>query len=110
MRGKILTAAFAGLLFASGGAMAADTGKQSYCINDHADFYPYKEGQNCRSGYQIGDGNCRLKDGSVVAVNKAECTGRGGEVALPAPAALVTGDADPKKPVHPQPLTVQNPK
>jgi hypothetical protein len=33
-----------------------------------------------------------------------------GDLALPSPAARLTGEGDPKKPAKPEPLTVQNPK
>lgn len=87
---------------------AAD--KQSYCVSAKADFYPYQDGQTCRPGYQIAGGNCRLQDARMVAVTKAECARQGGEVALPAPAARLTGESDPKAPNTAKPLTVQNPK
>ena len=93
-------------------AGAADTAqdKQSYCINDKADFYPYEDGQTCRKGYQIAGGNCRLKDGRMIAVAKAECARMAGDVALPAPAARLTGETETNATPKAKPLTVLNPK
>ena len=42
----------------------------AHCVNRSADFYPYT-GEPCKSGYQIGSGNCRKTDGHVVAVKKS---------------------------------------
>jgi hypothetical protein len=36
-------------------------------VNRDADFYPYT-GEPCKSGYQLGSGNCRKTDGRMVAV------------------------------------------
>lgn len=91
-------------------ARAAETDKQSYCVNGAAEFYPYVDGQACRKGYQIAGGNCRLQDARVVAVSKAECARMAGDVVLPLPAARLTGDGDPKQPATAKPLTVTNPK
>lgn len=91
-------------------ADAAANDKPSYCVNANADFYPYEDGQICRKGYQIAGGNCRLKDSRMIAVAKEECARQGGDVALPMPAARLTGDSDPKVPATAKPLTVQNPK
>ena len=92
-------------------AMAADAvnDKQSYCINANAEFYPYEDGQICRKGYQLAGGNCRLKDGRMIAVAKTECARLAGDLALPVPAARLTGD-DPAALPKARPLTVQNPK
>jgi hypothetical protein len=59
-------------------ASAAQTGAQApsdpqgYCVNRSADFYPYT-GEPCKSGYQLGSGNCRRTDGRMVAVPREEC-------------------------------------
>jgi hypothetical protein len=92
------------------GAADALPDKPSYCINEKADFYPYEDGQTCRKGYQLAGGNCRLKDGRMIAVVKADCAKMAGDVALPVPAARLTGETDPKAPPQAKPLTVQNPK
>jgi hypothetical protein len=36
----------------------APSDPQAYCVNRSADFYPYR-GEPCKSGYQLGSGNCR---------------------------------------------------
>jgi len=111
MRASVLALGVAAAVGLIGPARAASqSGKPSYCVNDQATFYPYVEGQNCRSGYQLADGNCRLPSGEVIAVAKAECSRQAGEVVLPAPAARLTGEQDPKVPPAAKPLTVQNPK
>jgi hypothetical protein len=86
---------------------AATPAKPAYCINDDAEFYPYKSGDNCKKGYQLGEGNCRLKDGDLVAVAKTECVKMGGDVSLPAPAVRLPGepsgaDATLKKEIVPE--------
>ena len=69
-------------------ANAAQTGAQApsdpqgYCVNRSADFYPYT-GEPCKSGYQLGSGNCRKADGRMVAVAKEQCVAMGGLIALP---------------------------
>jgi hypothetical protein len=98
------------LLGVIGVAQAAETEKPAYCVNQAAEFYPYRDGQNCKPGYQLAQGNCRLKDGRMLAIAKDECTRMSGDLALPSPAARLTGEGDPKKPAKPEPLTVQNPK
>ena len=97
---------------ACGASIAAAQGvhdKPSYCVSQQADFYPYQDGQICRKGYQVAAGNCHLKDGTTVAVAKADCARMSGDVALPAPAALLNSDADPKQEPVAKPLTVKNP-
>ena len=47
---------------------------QAYCVNRNADFYPYR-GEPCKSGYQLGSGNCRKTDGRMVAVPREQCAG-----------------------------------
>ena len=69
-------------------ANAAQTGAQApsdpqgYCVNRSADFYPYA-GEPCKSGYQLGSGNCRRTDGRIVAVQREECLAQAGTVELP---------------------------
>src|SRR5215467_11931404 len=49
---------------------------QAYCVNPSADFYPYT-GELCKSGYQLGRGNCRKTDGSMATVPKEQCAAMG---------------------------------
>src|SRR5246127_1209833 len=56
--------------------------RQAYCVNRSADFYPYT-GEPCKSGYQLGSGNCRRTDGVIVAVPREECLAQAGTVELP---------------------------
>ena len=60
----------------------APSDPQAYCVNRSADFYPYR-GEPCKSGYQLGSGNCRKTDGRIVAVPKEQCVGMAGTVELP---------------------------
>src|SRR5262252_8952557 len=55
---------------------------QAYCVNRSADFYPYR-GEPCKSGYQLGSGNCRKNDGRMVAVSKEQCAAMAGTVEIP---------------------------
>jgi hypothetical protein len=55
---------------------------QSYCVNHSADFYPYA-GEPCKSGYQLGSGNCRKTDRRMVAVPREQCVAMGGTIELP---------------------------
>ena len=55
---------------------------QAYCVNRNAEFYPYT-GEPCKSGYQLGAGNCRKPDGGMVAVPREQCVAMKGLVALP---------------------------
>jgi hypothetical protein len=55
---------------------------QAYCVNRSADFYPYT-GEPCKSGYQLGAGNCRNTDGRLVAVPREQCDAMTGTVELP---------------------------
>jgi hypothetical protein len=57
---------------------------QAYCVNSDADFYPYK-GEPCKSGYQLGSGNCRKSDGRMVAVPREDCLAQAGRIELPHP-------------------------
>ena len=69
-------------------ANAAQTGAQApsdpqgYCVSRSADFYPYT-GEPCKSGYQLGSGNCRRTDGVMVAAPREECLAQAGTVELP---------------------------
>src|SRR5262245_28728573 len=60
----------------------APSDPQAYCVNHSADFYPYT-GEPCKSGYQLGLGNCRKTDGRMVAVPRDECAATAGTVELP---------------------------
>lgn len=55
---------------------------QAYCVNRSADFYPYT-GEPCKSGYQLGSGNCRNTDGRLVAVPKEQCASMAGTIEIP---------------------------
>jgi hypothetical protein len=55
---------------------------QAYCVNRSADFYPYR-GEPCKTGYQLGSGNCRKTDGHMVAVPREQCVAMSGTVELP---------------------------
>lgn len=107
-----LVSALGVLILSATAAGAADAAqdKQSYCINQNAEFYPYEDGQTCRKGYQVAVGNCRLEDGRMVAVTKADCARMAGDVALPAPAVRLTGETETNAKPKAKPLTVLNPK
>jgi hypothetical protein len=60
----------------------APSDPQAYCVNRSADFYPYM-GEPCKSGYQLGSGNCRKTDGRMVAVPREQCDAMDGIVELP---------------------------
>ena len=60
----------------------ASSDPQAYCVNRNADFYPYT-GEPCKSGYQLGLGNCRKSDGRMVAVPREQCLAMAGTVELP---------------------------
>jgi hypothetical protein len=60
----------------------APSDPQAYCVNRSADFYPYT-GEPCKSGYQLGSGNCRKTDGRLVAVPREQCDATAGTVELP---------------------------
>src|SRR5215475_4794106 len=55
---------------------------QAYCVNRNADFYPYW-GEPCKSGYQLGSGNCRKADGRIVAVPREQCVAMPGTLEVP---------------------------
>ena len=65
----------------SAGAQAPSD-PQGYCVNRSADFYPYT-GEPCKSGYQLGSGNCRKTNGRIVAVPREECLAQAGTIELP---------------------------
>jgi hypothetical protein len=60
----------------------APSDSQGYCVNTSADFYPYT-GELCKSGYQLGSGNCRRTDGRMVAVPREQCASMHGIVEVP---------------------------
>ena len=60
----------------------APSDPQAYCVNHDADFYPYT-GEPCKSGYQLGSGNCRKTDGRMVAVSREQCGAMAGTVEVP---------------------------
>jgi len=55
---------------------------QAYCVDRSADFYPYT-GEPCKSGFQLGSGNCRQTDGRLVAVSREQCGAMTGTIELP---------------------------
>ena len=65
---------------------------QAYCVNRSADFYPYT-GEPCKSGYQLGSGNCRKTNGRIVAVPREECLAQNGTVELPVEDGIPPGPA-----------------
>ena len=71
-------------ILADAAQMAPQTSsdRQAYCVNRSADFYPYT-GEPCKSGYQLGSGNCRKTNGRIVAVPREECLAQDGTVELP---------------------------
>ena len=60
----------------------APSDPQAYCVNRNAEFYPYT-GEPCKSGYQLGSGNCRKADGNWAAVPREQCGAMAGTVELP---------------------------
>jgi hypothetical protein len=60
----------------------APSDPQAYCVNSSADFYSYT-GEPCKSGYQLGSGNCRKTDGRLFAVPREQCVAMAGTVELP---------------------------
>ncbi len=70
------------LAFAAQTHAQAPSDPQAYCVNRSADFYPYT-GEPCKSGYQLGSGNCRKSDGRIVAVPREECGAMAGTIELP---------------------------
>jgi hypothetical protein len=67
---------------ATQGAAQAPSEPQAYCVDRNAKFYLYT-GEPCKSGYQLGPGNCRKPDGHVVAVPKEQCVAMSGVIELP---------------------------
>ena len=67
---------------AAQGDVQAPSDPQAYCVNRSAEFYPYT-GEPCKSGYQLGSGNCLKTDGRIVAVPTEQCAAMAGTVALP---------------------------
>jgi hypothetical protein len=55
---------------------------QAYCVDRSGDFYPYR-GEPCKSGYQLGSGNCRKTDGRLVAVPREQCAAMAGIIEVP---------------------------
>jgi hypothetical protein len=72
------------LILANAGRTGAQapSDRQAYCVDRSADFYPYT-GEPCKSGYQLGSGNCRKTDGHTIAVPREECLAQAGTVELP---------------------------
>src|SRR5262245_16660617 len=60
----------------------APSDPQAYCVNRSAEFYPYT-GEPCKSGYQLGSGNCRKTDGRMVAVPREQCVAMAGTIEVP---------------------------
>jgi hypothetical protein len=60
----------------------APSDPQAYCVNRSADFYPYT-GEPCKSGYQLGLGNCRRTNGRIVALQEEQCVAMAGTIELP---------------------------
>ena len=81
-------------ILANAAQMAPQTSsdRQAYCVNRSADFYPYT-GEPCKSGYQLGSGNCRKTDGRIVAVPREECLAQDGTVELPVEDGIPPGPA-----------------
>jgi hypothetical protein len=71
-------------ILADAAQMAPQTSsdRQAYCVNSSADFYPYTD-EPCKSGYQLGSGNCRKTNGRIVAVPREECLAQAGTAELP---------------------------
>jgi hypothetical protein len=63
-------------------AAQTSSDRQAYCVNGSADFYLYTD-EPCRSGYQLGAGDCRKTNGRIVAVPREECLAQAGTVELP---------------------------
>src|SRR4029453_7953500 len=74
----------------------APSDPQAYCVNHDADFYPYT-GEPCKSGYQLGSGNCRKLTGTWLPCQESS--------ALPAQSKYRLKAED----VRPKGLKLQNP-
>jgi hypothetical protein len=70
------------LILANAAHAQATSDQQGYCVDRSANLYPYT-GEPCRSGYQLGSGNCRQTDGRMVAVPREQCVSMAGTVELP---------------------------
>jgi hypothetical protein len=80
--GRLAMCLTAMLAFAAQTHAQAPSDPQAYCVNRSADFYPYT-GEPCKSGYQLGAGNCRKTDGRLVAVPREQCLEMKGLVEIP---------------------------
>ncbi len=81
--GLMVVLASAAQTHAQGGqGVQAPSAPQAYCVNRSADFYPYT-GEPCKSGYQLGPGNCRKTDGRMVALPKEQCVAIAATIELP---------------------------
>jgi hypothetical protein len=80
--GRLAMCLTAMLAFAAQTHAQAPSDPQAYCVNRSADFYPYT-GEPCKSGYQLGAGNCRKTDGRLVAVPREQCLVMKGLVEIP---------------------------
>jgi hypothetical protein len=80
------------ILAAAQMAPQTSSDRQAYCVNRSADFYPYT-GEPCKSGYQLGSGNCRKTNGGIVAVPREECLAQAGTVELPVEDGIPPGPA-----------------
>jgi hypothetical protein len=80
--GRLAVCLTAMLAFAAQTHAQAPSDPQAYCVNRSADFYPYT-GEPCKSGYQLGAGNCRKTDGRLVAVPREQCLAMKGLVEIP---------------------------
>jgi hypothetical protein len=74
----------------------APSNPQAYCVNHNADFYRYT-GEPCKSGYQLGSGNCRKPDGRMVAVPRKQCVAMAGTVELPSQPRILPRPRRPAK-------------
>jgi len=54
----------------------------AYCVDGSAAFYRYT-GEPCKTGYELGLGNCRTTSGRMVAAPREQCVGTGGTIELP---------------------------
>ena len=77
-------------------APQTSSASQAYCVNRSADFYPYT-GEPCKSGYQLGSGNCRTTNGRIVAVPREECLAQAGTVELPVEDPAIPSPAAPRR-------------
>jgi hypothetical protein len=73
------------------------SGRPAYCVNAGGEFYVYT-GELCRSGFQLGPGNCLLPGAELVALPRNECLRQRGMPAMPDGSAPV-----PRAPLRPTP-------